>query len=53
MIKIKYQCAYHQYDEDYNIITDWDTECDQWVVRREYSNEYIDWNGFAQGVFLK
>ena len=51
MIKIAYEYAYHQYDEHLNIITDWDAEGNEWIVRPEYADEEIDWNGFSQIYF--
>ena len=45
MIKIKSQCAFHQYDEEGRAITTWDDQKCSWIVNSEFENEKIDWYG--------
>lgn len=60
-IRIKYQDASAQYDEDYNQITEWNEKYCSWIVLPEYEESYynneIDWwgedNDFPRGCTKK
>ena len=56
MIYITSQDAYHQYDDNGNAITTWDTKKCAWIVEKEYENEKINWwgrdNDFPAGYTL-
>lgn len=57
MIKINSQDGHHQYDDNGNIITTWDSKKCAWIVEKEYNNSKIDWwgkdNDFPSGYTLE
>lgn len=45
MITIDSQDSSHQYDDSGRAITDWDPKRGNWIVKKEYEHEKIDWWG--------